>query len=55
LRQSNAHQEMPVDPPVIHDTCPTDPDLTLILNSWPLLPEPLKAGIVAMVKAALPG
>ena len=30
----------------------TDPDLTSIAESWPTLPVALRAGIVAMVKAA---
>ncbi len=42
----------PFDPPVIHDACNTDPDLTAIAHAWSTLPEALKAGIVAMVKAA---
>ena len=29
-----------------------DPDLAAVLSAWPRLPEALKAGIVAMVKAA---
>ncbi|MEN6450699.1 MAG: hypothetical protein ABFC96_09425 [Thermoguttaceae bacterium] len=29
-----------------------DPDLRLILDGWAALPEPIRAGIVAMVKAA---
>jgi hypothetical protein len=28
------------------------PDLTALLAAWPALPQPLKAGIAAMVKAA---
>jgi hypothetical protein len=28
------------------------PDLATVLSAWPALPEPLKAGIVVMVKAA---
>jgi len=31
---------------------PTDPDLTLIVSLWGAMPEAVKAGIVAMVKAA---
>jgi hypothetical protein len=31
---------------------PDCPDLAAVLSAWPRLPEPLKAGIVAMVKAA---
>ena len=30
---------------------PPDPDLAAIVDSWPTLPEPLKAGILAMVRA----
>ena len=35
-----------------NDTCKTDPDLAAVVEAWPELPEALKAGIVAMVKAA---
>jgi len=28
------------------------PDLAVVVEAWPTLPEPVKAGIVAMVKAA---
>lgn len=28
------------------------PDLAAIVAAWPTLPEPIKAGIVAMVKAS---
>jgi hypothetical protein len=31
-----------------------DPDLAALLTAWPMLPDALKAGIVAMVKAAYP-
>jgi hypothetical protein len=31
-----------------------DPELALIVSSWSRLPEPIRAGIVAMVKAASP-
>ncbi len=34
------------------DTCKTDPDLAAVVEAWPDLPEALKAGILAMVKAA---
>jgi hypothetical protein len=30
-----------------------DPDLTAVVDAWPTLPEALKAGILAMVKAAV--
>jgi hypothetical protein len=36
------------------DFFPTDPDLALIVKRWPELPEPIRAGIVAMLKAAAP-
>jgi hypothetical protein len=29
-----------------------DPDLAALLAAWPALPTPIRAGIVAMVKAA---
>ncbi len=32
---------------------PEDSDLTAVIDAWPDLPEALKAGIVAMLKAAL--
>jgi hypothetical protein len=31
-----------------------DPDLAAVAEAWPDLPEAIKAGIVAMVKAASP-
>jgi len=30
----------------------TDPDLARVIDAWPHLPEPVKAGIVAMIQAA---
>jgi hypothetical protein len=33
------------------DTCQIDPALATIVNAWPMLPEAIKAGIVAVVKA----
>jgi len=29
-----------------------DPKLATIINAWPMLPEAIRAGIVAMVKAS---
>jgi hypothetical protein len=34
------------------DTCKNDPDLAVVVAAWPELPEAIKAGILAMVKAA---
>jgi hypothetical protein len=31
---------------------PTDPDLCQVIDAWPTLPEAVRAGIVAMVKAS---
>jgi hypothetical protein len=34
------------------DACRTDPDLAAVVSAWPDLSEAIKAGILAMVKAA---
>jgi hypothetical protein len=34
------------------DTCQTDPDLTTVVDAWDRLPEAVRAGIVAMVRAS---
>jgi hypothetical protein len=31
---------------------PTDPDLASLINAWANLPEPIKAAILALVRAA---
>ena len=36
------------------DACQTDPDLAIVADAWDRLPEAVRAGIVAMVKAASP-
>jgi hypothetical protein len=41
-----------MDPHLIHDTCQSDSDLAAVVDAWPGLPEAIKAGIVAMIKAA---
>jgi len=33
-------------------TRPIDPDLATLINAWQNLPEPIKAGILAMILAA---
>jgi hypothetical protein len=37
---------------LIHDNCPTDPDLAAVVSAWDRLPSVARAGIVAMAKAA---
>jgi hypothetical protein len=37
---------------LLHDTRNIDPDLAIVVAAWPELPEAIRAGIVAMVKAA---
>jgi hypothetical protein len=34
------------------DTCQTDPDLAAVVDAWDRLPEAVRAGIVAMARAA---
>jgi hypothetical protein len=34
------------------DTCQIDPDLATVVAAWPELSDAIRAGIVAMVKAA---
>jgi hypothetical protein len=41
---------IPADDPA--DDVPDDPDLVAVVAAWPTLPGPVKAGIVAMVRAA---
>ena len=42
----------PVGHPLATDTCQTDPDLAAVIAAWDRLPEAVRAGIVAMVRAA---
>ena len=37
------------------DTCQTDSDLAAVVGAWDGLPEAVRAGIVAMVRAATRG
>jgi hypothetical protein len=42
-------------PPLFpHDARKTDPDLAALVDAWPDLPEAVRAGIMAMVKACRP-
>ena len=38
--------------PAVCPPLPADADLRVICEAWSVLPEPIKAGILAMVKAA---
>jgi len=42
----------PVADHLPNDTCKTDPDLAAVVEAWPELPDAIRAGILAMVKAA---
>ena len=37
------------------ETARNDPDLAVVVEAWPTLPEAVRAGILAMVKAAARG
>ena len=55
---SNPHQDLRLSPGSLGhhlatDTCQTDPDLALVNAAWDRLPKAVRAGIVAMVKAAV--
>jgi len=49
--KAKTYEEQPrgLAPPLRRDA---DPDLAAVISAWPGLPQALKAGIVAMVKAA---
>ena len=49
----NPSHQQALAPILLHDTCTTDPDLAAVVDAWPDLPEAIRAGILAMVKAAL--
>jgi hypothetical protein len=51
-RPESLDQRTLFDPILRHDTCQTDPDLARIVDAWPTLPEAVRAGITAMVRAA---
>lgn len=38
--------------PTLCPPMPADADLAALARAWPTLPEPIKAGILALVKAA---
>ena len=41
--------------PVCTDPSAADPNLDEIVAAWPILPEPIKAGILAMIKSVTIG
>ena len=43
-----------VDPHLIHESRKTPSDLAEVIDRWEALPEAIRAGIVAMVRAAAP-
>jgi hypothetical protein len=56
-RNPSSHNGLRISTPAVGhhlatDTCQNDPDLAAVVDAWPKLPEALKAGIVAMVRAA---
>ena len=51
-RPESTHQRTPFDPILLRDTCQTDPDLATVMDDWDRLPEAVRAGIVAMVRAS---
>ncbi|HZW33277.1 MAG TPA: hypothetical protein VFF52_21345 [Isosphaeraceae bacterium] len=51
----NSSGEQSLAPSLIHDNCQTDSDLAAVIDAWGRLPEAVRAGIVAMVKAATGG
>jgi hypothetical protein len=48
-----SHSQVLVSHRVPTDTCQNDSDLAAVIGCWDRLPEAIRAGIVAMVKAAL--
>jgi hypothetical protein len=59
MRQTSKHNDgtdlchalIVVSHPFPTDTCHNDPDLAAVIEAWNRLPEAIKAGILAMVKA----
>jgi hypothetical protein len=46
IPSESIHQGPPIDPPRIHDTCQTDPDLAQIIAAWDRLPEVIREGLL---------
>jgi hypothetical protein len=47
--QADIREQSPV---LLPKTLPSDPDLAVVIEAWDRLPEAIRAGIVAMVRAA---
>ena len=45
----------PLAPHLPHDTRKMPPGLAEVADAWPTLPEAIRAGILAMVRASAPG
>jgi len=50
MNASDSEQQEPCLPPSL----PESAELAAVITAWPTLPEPVKAGILAMVKAVKP-
>jgi len=47
----HSEEDQPLLTPCLHKT-PTDPDLAEVVAAWTQLPEAIKAGVLALVRAA---
>ena len=55
--KANSSKDLRISPPSVGhhlatDACQTDSDLASVIDAWDRLPEAVRAGIVAMVRAA---
>jgi hypothetical protein len=55
VNKANSPHQRSLAPDLRRDTCQTDPDLAAVVDAWDRLPEAVKAGIVAMIRAATRG
>jgi hypothetical protein len=51
-RKNLCNEGLPVAAPLPCDTCQADPELTAVIGAWDRLPQVVRAGIVALIKAA---
>jgi len=54
IPEENAHSEncAAAGAAVGSENTPIDPDLAAVVDAWPKLPEAIRAGILAMIRAA---